>query len=98
MAAVEILKSTMRTREYIEKGEGEGKTLLDTMRDGVTEGMQHFDGEIEKLIRVGIVEFETGMSYSTNAGNLCLEMADYLEDLKNKSAAQDPVLTTDFVG
>jgi twitching motility protein PilT len=80
IAAVEILKSTMRTREYIEKGEGEGKTLLDAMRDGTTEGMQHFDGEIEKLIRMGVVEFETGMSYSTNAGNLRLEMADYLEE------------------
>ena len=80
VAVVEILKSTMRTREYIEKGEGEGKTLLDAMRDGTTEGMQHFDGEIEKMIRAGIVEFETGMSYSTNAGNLRLEMADFLED------------------
>jgi len=79
VAAVEILKSTMRTREYIEKGEGEGKTLLDAMRDGTTEGMQHFDGEIEKMIRAGIVEFETEMSYSTNAGNLRLEMADFLE-------------------
>ena len=45
IAAVEILKSTMRTREYIEKGESEGKSLLDAMRDGSTEGMQHFDGE-----------------------------------------------------
>ena len=27
MAVLEILKSTMRTREYIEKGEGEGKSL-----------------------------------------------------------------------
>jgi len=80
IAAVEILKSTMRTREYVEKGEGEGKTLLDAMRDGVTEGMQHFDGEIDRLIRSGIVEFETGMSYSTNAGNLRLEMADYLDE------------------
>ncbi len=80
VAAVEILKSTMRTREYIEKGEGEGKTLLDAMRDGTTEGMQHFDGEIEKLIRAGTVEFEAGMSYSTNAGNLRLEMADFLEE------------------
>jgi twitching motility protein PilT len=80
VAAVEILKSTMRTREYIEKGEGEGKTLLDAMRDGTTEGMQYFDGEIEKLIRAGIVEFEAGMSYSTNAGNLRLEMADFLEE------------------
>jgi len=80
IAAVEILKSSMRTREYVEKGEGEGKTLLDAMRDGTTEGMQHFDGEIERLIRSGIVEFETGMSYATNTGNLRLEMADYLDD------------------
>src|ERR1700692_1691894 len=40
IAAIEILKSTMRTREYVEKGEGEGKTLLDGMREGPTEGMQ----------------------------------------------------------
>src|SRR5207237_3550077 len=43
--------STLRTREYGEKGEAEGKTLLDAVRVGTTEGMQHFDGEIEKLIR-----------------------------------------------
>jgi twitching motility protein PilT len=80
IAAVEILKSTMRTREYVEKGESEGKSLLDAMRDGSTEGMQHFDGEIEKLIREGIVDFETGMTYSSNAGNLRLEMADFLDE------------------
>ena len=80
IAAIEILKSTMRTREYVEKGETEGKSLLDAMRDGSTEGMQHFDGEIEKLIRNGIVDFETGLTYSTNAGNLRLELADYIEN------------------
>jgi twitching motility protein PilT len=79
IAAIEILKSTMRTRDYVEKGEGEGKTLLDAMRDGNTEGMQHFDGEIEKLIRNNVVEFETAMTYATNAGNLRLELADFLE-------------------
>ena len=52
--AFEILKSTLRTREYFQKGEGEGKTLLDAMRDGSNEGMQYFDGEIEKLIRAGV--------------------------------------------
>src|SRR2546430_8992727 len=87
VAAVEILKSTMRTREYIEKGEGEGKTLLDAMRDGTTEGMQYFDGEIEKLIRSDMVEFETGMSYATNAGNLRLEMADFLEQAQTNVPA-----------
>ncbi len=80
IAAVEILKATMRTRDYVEKGEGEGKTLLDAMRDGDTEGMQHFDGVIEKLIRTGVVDFETGMQFSTNAGNMRLELADYLEN------------------
>jgi twitching motility protein PilT len=86
IAAVEILKSTMRTREYIEKGESEGKSLLDAMRDGSTEGMQYFDGEIEKLIRAGTVDFETGLTYSTNAGNLRLEMADFSEGRENTPA------------
>jgi twitching motility protein PilT len=79
VAAFEILKSTMRTRDYVEKGETEGKSLLDAMRDGETEGMQYFDGEIEKLIRVKIVDIETGLSYSTNAGNLRLQIADLIE-------------------
>ena len=73
---VEILKSTLRTREYVEKGEQEGKTLLDAMRDGDTEGMQHFDGEIEKLVRDGFVDVETALAYATNPGNLRLQLAD----------------------
>jgi twitching motility protein PilT len=79
IAAIEILKSTMRTREYVEKGENEGKTLLDAMRDGDTDGMQHFDGVIEKLIRDGIVDLETSLGFATNPGNLRLELADLLE-------------------
>lgn len=86
IAAVEILKSTMRTREYVEKGESEGKSLLDAMRDGDTEGMQHFDGEIEKLIRNGTIDFETGLTYATNAGNLRLELADFLDNPRSRSA------------
>src|SRR5438132_4571106 len=79
IAVMEILKSTLRTREYLEKGEQEGKTLLDAMRDGDTEGMQHFDGEIEKLIRAGTIDLETGLAYATNAGNLRLQLADLSE-------------------
>jgi twitching motility protein PilT len=86
IAAIEILKSTMRTREYVEKGEGEGKTLLDAMRDGDTEGMRHFDGEIENFIRSGVVDLETGLSYSSNVGNLRLELADFIENPKNAVA------------
>ena len=76
VAIVEILKSTLRTRDYVEKGEREGKTLLEAMADGDTDGMQHFDGEIEKLVRAGVVEMNTGLAYATNPGNLALLMSD----------------------
>jgi twitching motility protein PilT len=76
VAVLEILKATVRTREYLEKGEQDGKTLLDAMRDGDTEGMQHFDGGIEQLIRAGTIELATGLAYATNPGNLRLHLAD----------------------
>ena len=76
VAILEILKATMRTREYMEKGEQEGKTLLDAMRDGDTEGMQHFDGNIEQLIRAGTIDMDTGLAYATNPGNLRLQITD----------------------
>jgi twitching motility protein PilT len=83
IAVMEVLKASLRTREYVEKGEHEGKTLLDAMRDGSDDGMQYFDGEIEKLIRAGTIDLETGLSYSTNAGNLRLELADFSESNGN---------------
>ena len=76
VAIVEILKSTLRTRDYVEKGEQDGKTLLDAMVDGDTDGMQHFDGEIEKLVRAGVIEVSTGLAYATNPGNLRLLLTD----------------------
>jgi twitching motility protein PilT len=87
IAAIEVLKATMRTRDYVEKGESEGKTLLDAMRDGDTEGMQHFDAEIQKFIRAGLVDFEVGLTYSTNAGNLRLELADFTDGQKKPAAS-----------
>jgi twitching motility protein PilT len=88
VAVLEILKSTMRTREYVEKGEGEGKSLVDAMTDGSQEGMQNFDGELEKLIRAGTVDLEVGLSYSSNAGNLRLSLTDFVEEQAAQAAAQ----------
>jgi twitching motility protein PilT len=81
VAAIEILKSTLRTREYLEKGEEEGRSLVDAMRDGELEGMQPFDGVIENLIRSGTIEMETGLAYATNAGNLRLQLTDLADEL-----------------
>jgi twitching motility protein PilT len=76
MAILELMKSTMRTREYIESGEKEGKSLLDAMRDGDIDGMQHFDGELEKLVRAGTISPSTAYLHATNPGNLAVAMAD----------------------
>jgi twitching motility protein PilT len=89
VAVIEILKSTLRTREYVEKGETDGKTLLDAMRVGEQEGMQHFDGNIERFIREGVLDMETGLAYATNPGNLQLELSDL-----PKSVEPDPLLET----
>ena len=90
IAGIEILKSTLRTREYMEKGEEEGKTLLDAMRDGDTEGMQYFDGEIEKLIRAGTIDLETGLAYATNPGNLGLQLTELSEGTPSGTARATP--------
>jgi twitching motility protein PilT len=90
VAAIEILKSTLRTREYLEKGEVEGKSLLDAMRDGDTEGMQHFDGEIEKLVREGFIDYETAMAYATNPGNLRLQLSDLLGEAPEAAPPAPP--------
>jgi twitching motility protein PilT len=79
-AVLEILKATMRTREYLERGEGEGRTLLDAMRDGELDGMQYFDGELEKLLRADIITRSTAVLFATNAGNLQLQIADIPPD------------------
>jgi twitching motility protein PilT len=77
VAAIEILKATSRTREYIERGESEGKSLHDAMEQGETEGMQAFDNQIEKMVRSGIVSKEDGLAYASNQGNLLLKLGEF---------------------
>jgi twitching motility protein PilT len=77
VAAIEILKSTSRTKEYIEKGETDGKSLIDAMDQGEQEGMQTFDGVIEQMVRQGIVSKDDAMPFATNYNNLLLRLADW---------------------
>jgi twitching motility protein PilT len=74
VAVCEILRSTSRTKEYIQEGEREGKSLTDAMNDGVLEGMQSFDHELERLIHAGVIDKETALSYATNRTNLALRL------------------------
>ncbi len=74
IAAVEILRSNPRTREYIEKGESEGKTLLDAIHDGEIDGMQDFDSVIRKMVERKEITLDDGLSYATNQNNLLLQL------------------------
>ena len=85
VAVLEVLKSTMRTRDYMESGDTEGRSLLDAMKDGELDGMQHFDGELEKLVRSGTISFATALLYATNAGNLRVQLADVPQDEHDES-------------
>jgi twitching motility protein PilT len=76
VAAIEILTSTSRTREYIERGETEGRSITDAMNEGDLEGMQTFDGVLEKFIREGSVTKEIGLAYASNQNNLRLAISD----------------------
>jgi twitching motility protein PilT len=80
VAAIEILRSNQRTREYMEKGEREGKSLLDAIRDGNLDGMQCFDDELENLARKGIVSIDVALAYASNQGNLRLAISDLIEE------------------
>jgi twitching motility protein PilT len=96
IAAVEILKSNPRTREYIEKGESEGKTLLDAIHDGELDGMQDFDSVLRKMIEDKVVSLDDGLSYATNQNNLLLQLKglssteDYVQG-RNTPAAVNPI-------
>ena len=92
IAVLEVLKSTMRTREYMQAGDGEGKSLLDAMRDSELDGMQHFDGEIEKLVRAGVISLATAYAHATNPGNLRIQLADVPETAEESSGEDSLII------
>jgi twitching motility protein PilT len=91
VAAVEILRSSPRTREYIEAGEADGKSLLDAMKDGKLDGMQDFDNVIRDFIQRGVVSLEDGLAFATNQNNLLLELKGVTgEDYMNREGNSIP--------
>lgn len=87
MAVCEILRSSSRTKEYVQEGEREGKSLVDAMDDGVLEGMQTFDYVLEQLINKGAIDKELGLSYATNRTNLALKLETQGSDAVQETPA-----------
>jgi hypothetical protein len=53
------------------------------MKDGAMDGMLHFDGEIERLVREGVISGAVGLLHATNPGNMRVMMADVSFDEVN---------------
>jgi twitching motility protein PilT len=70
IAIVEMVKSTPRIQSCVEINDFSGQNLIQAMKDGASEGMQHFDGELEKLVRAGVVNLETAMMHATDSQDL----------------------------
>ena len=82
--------SNSRTREYVQEGEREGKSLTDAMEDGSMDGMQTFDRELERLILSGVLDRELALSYATNRTNLQLRLDTQGSDFSAQAAAKKP--------
>ena len=70
VAVVEILKVNPHTVDCSNANAFSRASLLEVMKLGAAEGMQHFDGEIEKLVRAGVVDPDTAMMYATDPQQL----------------------------
>jgi twitching motility protein PilT len=70
IVAVEILKVAPSLLALLECEDPSGHDLLEAMKNGHAEGMQHFDAEIEKLVRTNIVDLETALTYATDTQQL----------------------------
>ena len=70
VAIVEVFKNTPATANYLECEDPSGGNLLKALKNGASEGMQHFDAEIEKLVQAGIVDLETALNCATDPQQL----------------------------
>jgi len=70
VAILEVFKTTQRTVSYIECEDSSGDTLLEAVKNGASDGMQHFDAEIERLVRSQIVDLDVALSYASDPQRL----------------------------
>ena len=76
LPVLEILRANAHTRACIENGEREAATLLEAMKSSAADGMQHFDGELEKLVLGGVIDTDTALSYATNPTTLRVALGE----------------------
>jgi twitching motility protein PilT len=65
LAALEILRTSLRVQETILHGESEGKTFYEIVQAGVAVGMQTFDKALLQAYEDGLISEQTAMAYAS---------------------------------
>src|SRR5262252_6074858 len=84
VAALEIMGNSLRTKEAIEHGEGEGKTFYEIIEAAAAFGWKTFDMAVLELFEQGMITEETAILYCTNK-NIITHKIDAIKKLKGES-------------
>ena len=96
IAAIEILRTSERARDYIINGEKGGKSLHDVMKDGhTTLGTQTFDMVLKDFVQAGIIAMETALLYATNANDLKVQLGPESQ-MKSSGAGEEEAASSDL--
>ena len=87
VAAMEILKGTLRIKDLI-RDEERTSELYDAIRDATMDGMQLMDDHLARLYSQGVISFETGLAAATS--QQAFKMATTQSDVE---AGRDPRAT-----
>jgi hypothetical protein len=73
MALVEILKGNPRAQEY--EGESQSISALENNSENIDDSIQHVDGEIERLVRAGVVNLSIALACAADPKGLQKRLA-----------------------
>jgi twitching motility protein PilT len=100
---MEIMGSSLRTREAIMYGEGENRSFQEIIEAGSTFGWKTFDQSLIDAYKVGLITDETALMYSAHKNKMSRDI-DMVKKLRNQSHEQpsglqmapkpEPVLVT----
>jgi twitching motility protein PilT len=66
VAAIEIMRQSLRVQDVVVHGESEGKTFYEIIEAGVSQGMQTFDSSIVEIYEKGLITEETAIAFASS--------------------------------
>ena len=66
VAAIEIMRQSLRVQDVVVHGESEGKTFYEIIEAGVAQGMQTFDTSIIEIYEKGLITEETAVAFASS--------------------------------